>query len=621
MKKTLIISISILWLFSSVPARADTYDQSSPLATAQSYIRALLNGDTSALTDMTKDVIPWYYYVSDLLAHSTNVMSGSTVNDFYFFESEKNSIVIYDKRVTPSPEIMDFYCMAFVRGDGKYYISELRLPNHSRGINESTWAIRCKSALSSTAQTVNPAPTATPIPDWQKAWNSIDKKMQIIDIYLDPDPQYLFEAFVDEYRKRPYHRAWTAVLSTGEIIGELPSALIKIVEGNVQDLCNLFSKDAKVANLVIEYLAGSDFSEKYQAQDIVDAASEVITIEEELHSTLEFSAVSNLRVYSVKDNRQLKLSDVMCITPDNYDDVYHNIMAIRNPKDGKVDISHPSVVANMYIDAPTKLGDKVQEKLGKRIIEEHGSDSFEMRSEIGTGKQILKGVEVFTYLVEPVFSGYGAYVEFKKYEAVLNQYEKELQSILDRSSSKNTDRIVERIMDILTDTVSEGIVLSMEKEIFADTTVETGEVLLDIACIPLAVVNIEGAILELAANTSDTFGKTWALEDLYEEFQTAESTLLQSIKTFHSNPNNTTYQDLKANHQYYSILVNSGSNAMSNILISDAEAGINKFKNWVGQVFSGSKRDERIEQLEWAKTIPSEDADKLASITKLIFGE
>jgi len=603
------------------------YDQSSRMATAQSFIFAMLNGDTKALTTLTKDIIPWYYFESDLLEHGTNTMDGSEMTDFCYFESDENTIVLYDKRVTPSPDIMDFYCMDFVKADGKYYISELHLPHHSRGVYGYKWDERCKAVLNSVGSTLNtigsiqPTPTNTPIPEWQRSWESINKKMQLIDISLDPDPRYLFETFVEEYRKHPYHRAWTAVLSSGEIVGELPSSLIKIVEGNVQDLCDLFSTDAKVANLVIEYLAGSNFSERYQAQEALDTASEIITIEDGLHSHIEFSVVSNLRVYSVKDNRQLKLSDVMCITYDNYDDVYHKLMAIRNPADGTVDLTHPSIIANMYIDAPTKLGNKVQEKLGKRIIEEHGSDSFEMRSEISSGKSVLKGIEIFNYLIEPIFSGYGAYVEWKKYEAVLNQYEIELQAILDCSNSKNTDRIVEKVMDILTDTVAEGIVLSMEKEIFADTAASTGELLLDISCIPLAVVNIEGAILQLVAHTSNTFGKVWGLEDLYEEFQISESTLLASIKTFYSNPSDATYADLRANHQYYSILVNSGANAVSSIYVSDAEAGINKFKNWVGQIFSGSKNDPRLEQLEYGKKIPSEDAKTLESVTKLIFGQ
>lgn len=598
-------------------------DQSSPLAAAQSFIEAMLEGDSQAIQNMTKDVIPWYYLVSDLLEYSTDEMSGSSLSDFCFYQSEEHSIIAYDQRVTPSPGVMDYYCMDFVRADGKYYIHELHLPGHYRGLNSSIWEQRCKALQGSGALGSIATPEETPvpaIPKWQNAWESVKAKKQLIDLYLDDDPRYAFEAFVDEYRRSDYHRAWTAALSSLVIADEVPAALLNAIQGKGKDLSELFEKDAKIASLVIEYLAENDFADRFQAQEKMDVASEIFTIEGELHADLEFTAVSNIKVYSVKKNQQFKLSDVMCVTPDNYDKIYYNLKAARNPVDGTVDLTHPLLIGDMYIDAPSKLGDKVQEMLGRRIIEEHGADSFELKTNLSMGKKVLKGTEIFTYLIEPVFSGYGAYVEFKKYEAVLEQYENELRNILNCSQCKNTEKIVTKVMDALTDTVAEGIVLSIEKEVFTDVSIATGELLLDISCIPLAVVNIEGAILQLAADTSNTFGKVWSIEDLYEEYQNAEVVLRESVAAFYSSPSDATYTSMEANYQYYAMLVNTGTNAVSNVLISDAEAGVNKFKNWVGQVFSGSKADWRLEQIENAKAMPDTDRVQLDNVRRLIFG-
>jgi len=125
------------------------YDLSSRQSAAESYMWAMLNGDSAALKELAKDIIPWYYLESDLLKHGTNIMTGSRMSDFCYFELADNTIIVYDKRVTPSPDVIDFYCMDFVEANGLYYISELHLPKYSRGIYESKWNERCKTIIES----------------------------------------------------------------------------------------------------------------------------------------------------------------------------------------------------------------------------------------------------------------------------------------------------------------------------------------------------------------------------------------------------------------------------------------------------------------------------------------
>lgn len=122
------------------------YDQSSPEATAKSFIQAMLNGDTEAFGLLTRDVIPWSYMVSDLISYSTKNMTGWTIKDYYYYQ-KGTTIVVYNHSLTPKPEEDCFFGMDFAMADGKFYIVELELPSAYMVSLTVDWDTICEEAI------------------------------------------------------------------------------------------------------------------------------------------------------------------------------------------------------------------------------------------------------------------------------------------------------------------------------------------------------------------------------------------------------------------------------------------------------------------------------------------
>lgn len=82
--------------------------------------------------------------------------------------------------------------------------------------------------------------------------------------------------------------------------------------------------------MVIEYLVGSNFSERYQAQEAFDTDSEIITIENELHSHIEFSVVSNaLLIYVCISWDARRMYEMKSVYIGKYSDVLGNIVTLK----------------------------------------------------------------------------------------------------------------------------------------------------------------------------------------------------------------------------------------------------------------------------------------------------
>lgn len=128
------------------------YDQSSPEATAKSFIQAMLNGDTEAFGLLTRDVIPWSYMVSDLISYSTKDMTGWTIKDYSYYQ-QGISIVVYNHSLNPSPDsgtiysAGDFFAMEFAMANGKFYITDLSLPGYVWASWDTDWKALCDEAL------------------------------------------------------------------------------------------------------------------------------------------------------------------------------------------------------------------------------------------------------------------------------------------------------------------------------------------------------------------------------------------------------------------------------------------------------------------------------------------
>lgn len=126
------------------------YDQSSPAATARSFLLAMQNGDSEAFGTLTRDVIPWNYMVSDLIRFATKNMSDSAISDYAYYQ-KGTALAAYNTSLTDSPQIdiytnKDFFCMEFAMADGKYYIVDLKLPGSYCSSFTTDWYALCTEA-------------------------------------------------------------------------------------------------------------------------------------------------------------------------------------------------------------------------------------------------------------------------------------------------------------------------------------------------------------------------------------------------------------------------------------------------------------------------------------------
>ena len=138
------------------------YNQSSPVATTKSFISTLINCDGEGLTALTKDIIPWKYTVSYLLNYSMQNMTGTSINDYCYYQDENsNAIVVYNKTQTPEPQYglvngyaeYDFFCIDFVMSNNKFYVAKLVLPGNHTYIHKMAqtydyeWDSICQTAI------------------------------------------------------------------------------------------------------------------------------------------------------------------------------------------------------------------------------------------------------------------------------------------------------------------------------------------------------------------------------------------------------------------------------------------------------------------------------------------
>lgn len=123
------------------------YDQSTPVATAKSFIEAMLKGDKEAFGTLTQDVIPWEIMVSDLLSYSTTNMSGYNIKDYSYYQ-QGTVVLVYNHTLTPSPENLDYFCMNIAMAEDGYCIVNLVLPGYYR----STWPVNFNTICNEAVQ-------------------------------------------------------------------------------------------------------------------------------------------------------------------------------------------------------------------------------------------------------------------------------------------------------------------------------------------------------------------------------------------------------------------------------------------------------------------------------------
>ena len=119
----------------------------------------------------------------------------------------------------------------------------------------------------------------------------------------------------------------------------------------------------------------------------------------------------------------------------------------------------------------------------------------------------------------------------------------------------------------------------------------------------------------LLSNAGDTKLQVWGVEDLYDEFQSVKKDVGSAMSKFYLNPTAENYESLYYTVEYYSLLVQSGSKKVSEILVADSESIMSKF--WA--LFSKDKEAQRLANIQSAKDIPSQDLTALNRFRTRLF--
>ena len=131
------------------------YDQSAPEATVKSFIQAMLEGDTEAFGQLTKDVIPWSVMVSDLVNCSSKYMRSTSLSQYRYYlketENLETTIVVYINGQATDSE--DFFCFELSTWGEKnnkpvWYIVDVELPGYWKPSWRIPWSSICDEALS-----------------------------------------------------------------------------------------------------------------------------------------------------------------------------------------------------------------------------------------------------------------------------------------------------------------------------------------------------------------------------------------------------------------------------------------------------------------------------------------
>lgn len=204
-----------------------------------------------------------------------------------------------------------------------------------------------------------------------------------------------------------------------------------------------------------------------------------------------------------------------------------------------------------------------------------------------------------------------------------------MNRILEAADCSDTEYIVEKVLNIMNETVAKGIVETIVTVWTEDTVAsmlqkETDKILEKAleAVIGSNKVNLWSLAFDLGTeaafllcDAASTKLKVWNVEDGYDAFQTAKRSLSAAMDEFYEKPTAKNYERLYYVAEYYGLLVRSCSKAVSDILYKDADSWMSKFLN----LFDSSKVDQRLERLTQAKQMPEADEMKLEQFRNKLF--
>ncbi|MBR5303111.1 MAG: hypothetical protein IKU38_09770 [Clostridia bacterium] len=295
---------------------------------------------------------------------------------------------------------------------------------------------------------------------------------------------------------------------------------------------------------------------------------------------------------------------------------------------------------------------KAQDKVTKEI-EELGAEETKKANLEKIGKKV-EFLQTLATIAGSAINACDAMYDVCKYDAVLNKQEEKLNNILEKSGCENADAIVTEVMSVLRSTVAEGLVWAgiteymgtyvgskanngldnMRDKILKEAIQKMAEEIKDKgfdglskqlnvvakrANVYVAIFDIGTDAAMILCNASETKLKTWAVEDIYENFQATKEEMAQAIEDFHSNPSDETYEKMYWTYQYYELMVKSGTEQVCSILRNDQDSNMSKALNAFDMWWNKKGNDQRLQNLKDIEKYPEDDEWTLSNFRKVIF--
>lgn len=243
-------------------------------------------------------------------------------------------------------------------------------------------------------------------------------------------------------------------------------------------------------------------------------------------------------------------------------------------------------------------------------------------------KKVMSGVKGFMWFFSSALKGADAYNQLLIQQAVLDQQRDYLTHILEHANCQNAEKIVQYVIDTLTESVAKGTVATVGDAVLSNFG---GLALSEVT--DEAVGNVLGNIIGKSANgymlffdigtdaamamshAGETKLQTWAVEDAYREFRGIKNEVGTAMTAFYFNPTAENFEAMYYTIEYYSLLVQAGTKKVSDILVADLESMMSKFR----AMLSEKKEEKRLADIENAQMLPEKDLEALNRFRRRLF--
>lgn len=523
-----------------------------------------------------------------------------------------------------------------------------------------------------------PDGTYADIDAMQATWNVINNYFNDpqssdhyrLEYYIDETEyaQYHFELFVECYREDLLLRASVA---TTEAVNGFKNATSNVFhflfsESAQKDALNI--KDAKVAQIIVDYLSNLNLKEQ---KELIDTAEQkqIIQIGQDGVKTVQnFLSIFEQMLEDDNANYLNRLIEVVEKLPAGYASSSNKLKS-ANRTLGDVfefDTNNIRQFVDKLVNASGKTSDGTvkirfnddwgvtrkrsfntrRKSLHTYISEAAGGDVDDALDTIDTNMTVhdfLKSAEGLTWVIGAYLDKEETRAQLAEYELILDYQEEYLTHILESSGCANAEEVVSYVLDKLSQTVAEGVCgvwkefwISLGTSAFdykftepiTDKALEaafdklvsmspkipgTAGVSLNLNWATLLFdVGTDAAMF--LSNADETKLQVWGVEDLYSHFQDTKKQLRQAIYIYYRSPSARNFEKLRWTAEYYALLVKSGSQKVSDILVADSES-------WLSKITAAlqSKEAERLDNINDAKDIPKRDKETVQRLLNYLF--